>query len=98
MRYTLVIYDITDDNLRNRVSEVCKDFGLMRIQKSAFLGPQVSSRRRELIARLRRLIEREGGERDNIQVFELEPASARSRVIIGRPIAVVGEEGAVIYV
>ena len=47
MRYTLVIYDITDDNLRNRVSEVCKDFGLMRIQKSAFLGPQVSSRRRE---------------------------------------------------
>ncbi|MEM3399596.1 MAG: CRISPR-associated endonuclease Cas2 [Candidatus Micrarchaeia archaeon] len=37
MKY-VVIYDITDDDLRNSVAEILKNFGLMRIQKSAFFG------------------------------------------------------------
>jgi len=44
--YTLVIYDITDDALRLKVAEVCKGFGLVRIQKSAFLGKIDSQRRK----------------------------------------------------
>jgi len=96
LRYTLIIYDISDDNLRLKVSETCKDFGLARIQKSAFLGPQTSSRRRELIARLRRILVN-GGPRDNVQVFELEPVEVRSRMVIGS-FSLVEEEGLVIYV
>jgi CRISPR-associated protein Cas2 len=37
MRY-VVIYDITDDNLRALVAETLKDYGLQRIQYSAFIG------------------------------------------------------------
>jgi len=37
MRY-VVIYDITDDNLCALVAETLKDYGLQRIQYSAFLG------------------------------------------------------------
>ncbi len=33
-----VIYDIADDKTRNRVAKACKDKGLYRVQKSAFLG------------------------------------------------------------
>ncbi|MBI5193496.1 MAG: CRISPR-associated endonuclease Cas2 [Nitrospirae bacterium] len=33
-----VIYDISDDKTRNRVAKTCKDKGLYRVQKSAFLG------------------------------------------------------------
>jgi len=33
-----VIYDITKNNNRTKVSEQCKNFGLKRIQKSAFCG------------------------------------------------------------
>lgn len=33
-----VIYDISDDKTRNRVAKVCKNKGLYRVQKSAFLG------------------------------------------------------------
>jgi CRISPR-associated protein Cas2 len=33
-----IIYDITDDKTRNRVAKACKDKGLYRVQKSAFLG------------------------------------------------------------
>ena len=33
-----VIYDITDDKTRNHIAKVCKNKGLYRVQKSAFLG------------------------------------------------------------
>jgi|GEM_PF-268122 len=35
----LVMYDITDDDLRNRISKYFLERGLVRIQKSVFLGP-----------------------------------------------------------
>ncbi|MEM4610896.1 MAG: CRISPR-associated endonuclease Cas2 [Thermoproteota archaeon] len=78
---TLVIYDITDDNLRNAVSEVCKNFGLSRIQKSAFLGDLVSSARKELKAKLQRTL---GEAEGNIQIFVLCNACISLREIIGR--------------
>jgi len=37
MRY-VVIYDVSDDNLRSLVSETLKDYGLQRIQYSGFMG------------------------------------------------------------
>lgn len=33
-----IIYDIREDKTRNRVAKVCKNKGLYRVQKSAFLG------------------------------------------------------------
>ncbi|MFN7106349.1 MAG: CRISPR-associated endonuclease Cas2, partial [Pyrobaculum sp.] len=36
--YLIVVYDITEDQVRNKVAEVLKAFGLQRIQKSAFVG------------------------------------------------------------
>jgi CRISPR-associated protein Cas2 len=33
-----VIYDIVEDKTRGRVAKVCKNKGLYRVQKSAFLG------------------------------------------------------------
>lgn len=35
---TLVIYDIEVDRTRNRIAEVCKDYGLERVQYSVFFG------------------------------------------------------------
>lgn len=49
---TLVIYDIEDDRIRQRVSEICKDYGLERIQYSAFSGKLSRNRREELYLRL----------------------------------------------
>ncbi len=44
----LVVYDITNDSLRNKIAEILKDFGLMRIQKSAFIGYLSSQERKDL--------------------------------------------------
>lgn len=78
---TLVIYDITDDRVRFSVAEVCKDFGLSRIQRSAFLGWLPSGRRKELVEKLRRTLGESAG---NIQVFVVCDADIALRVIIGK--------------
>jgi CRISPR-associated protein Cas2 len=49
----VLIYDIEDDRLRTRASEICLDYGLERIQFSAFFGKLNRNRRQELALRLR---------------------------------------------
>lgn len=63
---TLVIFDIPDDKIRNKIGEACKDYGLQRIQYSAFLGDINHNRRDELRQRLRRTLGRKKG---NIQIY-----------------------------
>lgn len=53
----LVIYDIEDDRIRLKVSEACLDYGLVRIQYSAFLGTLNRNKREELFLRLCSLLE-----------------------------------------
>ena len=62
---TLVIYDITEDKIRNKVAEVCKDYGLTRIQWSAFLG-ELSNNHGGL-SKVKTLKDNEG----NIQIFPI---------------------------
>lgn len=50
----VLIYDIEDDRLRTRASDICLDYGLQRIQFSAFFGKLNRNRRQELALKLRR--------------------------------------------
>ncbi|EHP85067.1 CRISPR-associated endonuclease Cas2 [Methanotorris formicicus] len=43
-----VIYDISDDKIRKRVSDKCLNYGLLRIQKSVFAGSLNKNRIDEL--------------------------------------------------
>jgi len=49
---TYVLYDIPDDGIRTKIAEVCKDYGLERIQFSAFCGSLTRNKREELFLRL----------------------------------------------
>lgn len=44
-----IIYDISNDRKRLRISEKCKDYGLKRVQKSAFVG-NVSKNKLDMLA------------------------------------------------
>ena len=57
----VLIYDIEDDRLRTRTSETCLDYGLERIQFSAFFGKLNRNRRQELALRLQRELGNESG-------------------------------------
>jgi len=43
-----IIYDISEDKARNKVAKACKKYGLIRVQKSVFLGRLESNRFDEL--------------------------------------------------
>jgi len=76
---TLVVYDIPEDNLRTKISEICKDYGLQRIQYSAFLGDLNRNRREELQQRFRRILGKRAG---NIQIYPLCDKDVALRVEI----------------
>ncbi|MEM3609932.1 MAG: CRISPR-associated endonuclease Cas2 [Candidatus Anstonellales archaeon] len=56
METIIIFYDITDDKLRNEVAELLKDYGLERIQKSAFMGYVQENKLPELQNKLEKLI------------------------------------------
>jgi len=62
-----VIYDISEDRIRNRVAKVCKKYGLYRVQKSAFLGTMNRNEWDSLALECKELIE----ETDSVYVFPM---------------------------
>ncbi|HEV8717431.1 MAG TPA: CRISPR-associated endonuclease Cas2 [Candidatus Binatia bacterium] len=58
---TVVIYDIPDDRTRLRISEACLDYGLERIQYSAFQGKLTRNKREELFLRLKTILDEKPG-------------------------------------
>ena len=82
----LVIYDITEDKIRTAISNILKDYGCIRVQKSAFLGDLTSNQRDMLIMELIEALQDDSG---NIQIYPLCRTCFSWRKIIGE----VKEEG-----
>lgn len=82
---TFVVYDIEDDRIRARIANACKDYGLERIQYSAFSGQLDGGRRGELFTRLADTLGAEVGRILVLSVCEKD-AKAR-REVINEPMA-----------
>lgn len=68
MARCLVVYDIANDRIRTKVASICLDYGLSRIQLSAFLGPLSHTHQNELLQRARRRI---GASPGHVVIFPL---------------------------
>ncbi len=75
----LLIYDISHDGARAKVADACLDYGLERVQYSAFLGEISAIHQRELLLRIKRRI---GKHAANIQLFPLDEKSWSGRRVI----------------
>jgi CRISPR-associated protein Cas2 len=65
----LVVYDISDDKLRAKVADICQDFGLDRIQYSAFAGRLARTHVEELGLKIKRRL---GRAKDaKVQIFSI---------------------------
>lgn len=87
--FAWVIYDLTDARIRRRVVETCKDFGLVRFQRSVFFG-EVSSSGFERVAEVMTEVTRprEGEARtdtDSVLVLPLCERCLSRKVVIGKP-------------
>jgi len=72
----LLIYDISHDGARTKVADACLDYGLERVQYSAFLGELSHVHQRELLLQIKRRI---GKHTANIQLFPLDEKSWLAR-------------------
>jgi CRISPR-associated protein Cas2 len=61
MTRVLLIYDITNDRARTKVADACLDYGLDRVQFSAFSGELNYNHQEELFLRIQSLIKDCGG-------------------------------------
>jgi len=52
----LLVYDIPDNRVRGQVAEICLDYGLERIQYSAFMGELNRNRQGEILLKIRRKV------------------------------------------
>jgi CRISPR-associated protein Cas2 len=66
----VLIYDIENDRIRSRAADVCLNYGLERIQFSAFFGKLNRNRRQELSLRLQRELGKQSGRIRIIPVCE----------------------------
>ncbi|MBL4951662.1 CRISPR-associated endonuclease Cas2 [Neobacillus sp. YIM B02564] len=74
----LLIYDITEDKLRNKTANMCKDYGLFRVQYSAFFGEISRNLHGELTRRLKDLLKESG--RSSVIIFPLSQDSLENVV------------------
>jgi len=82
----LVIYDITNNNLRNKIAEVLKNYGLERIQYSAFIGILPRFKLNSLIEELKKEVTKFKWNEDekirNIQIYPIPELSRKARIEI----------------
>ena len=64
----LLVYDIPHDRTRTKVADICLDYGLERIQYSAFMGTLQRVYQEEMITKIRKRLGKRPGK---IQLFPL---------------------------
>jgi len=77
----VVVYDIVDDNKRGKIADVCQDYGLDRIQYSAFLGNLAPTHQEELMIKIRDVLGKLPG---NIQLFPICEKDWKARRVIAQ--------------
>jgi len=80
---TWVLYDISEDAVRNKVASLCRDYGLMRLQKSVFLGEISATATRQLADRIRDIL-RGTEEEGNVMILNACEKCLSTIISIGR--------------
>ncbi len=70
MAHVLVMYDITNDRVRGKIADACLDYGLDRIQFSAFYGKLGRNHWEELMLKMMMLLGDKAGKIELIPVSE----------------------------
>ncbi|GAB4505457.1 MAG: CRISPR-associated endonuclease Cas2 [Anaerolineales bacterium] len=76
---TLLVYDIPDDRKRTKIADICQDYGLDRIQFSAFLGWLLPTQQEELFLKIKKVLGKKPG---NVQLFPVCAEDWKKRKVI----------------
>lgn len=74
----LLVYDIPNDGARTKVADFCLDYGLERIQYSAFQGDLARTHQEELMLKIKKRMGKLPG---NVQLFPICEKDWRQRLV-----------------
>jgi CRISPR-associated protein Cas2 len=77
----LLIYDIPDDRARSKIADFCLDYGLDRVQYSAFSGDLSTNHQEELMLKITRRLGTAAG---RIDLFAIRPEDWRKRLSLSQ--------------
>ena len=80
MQQVLLVYDITNDKARTKIADACLDYGLDRIQYSAFCGRLSRNLQQELMYRIEDLID---GSPGRVKLIPIADKEWHTRLEIG---------------
>jgi len=66
----ILIYDISHDNTRNKIADLCQDYGLDRVQYSSFEGALRRTHQEELMLKIRKKLGKRAGDVRLIPICE----------------------------
>lgn len=78
--HTILIYDISDDRARSKVADACLDYGLDRVQYSAFYGKLSYTHQEELMLRILDVLDDKHG---NIHIYPIAQREWDKRMLWG---------------
>lgn len=81
MAHCVLVYDIPDDRKRSKIADACLDYGLDRIQYSAFCGRLNHTHQEELMLRIQKILGRKPG---NVQLFVICAEDWAQRQVIAQ--------------
>ena len=93
--YVLIIYDISDNQVRADLSNYLKCKGFTRIQRSAFIGRPVPAVLRDVERSLPRYVKSES---DVVHLIPLLEYSVKHIKVYGRPLADISTERSLLVI
>lgn len=66
----ILIYDISHDNTRNKIADLCLDYGLDRVQYSSFEGRLRRTHQEELMLKIKKKLGKRAGDVRLIPICE----------------------------
>lgn len=79
--HCLLVYDISDDRKRGKVADACLDYGLDRIQFSAFTGNIQPTHQEELMLKIKKILGKKPG---NVQLYQICTEDWNRRKVISQ--------------
>lgn len=86
--YILLVYDIVEDRRRSKVADACLDYGLDRIQYSAFTGTLNRTHQEELMMKIAAII---GDTPACVHLYPIDEKAWQKRLIFEQAVESVEE-------
>ena len=81
MTMVWVVYDITENKVRNKIARICLNKGLYRVQKSVFLGTLNHNERDSLSLECEEII---NPDIDSVYIFPMDNKSFKQVKLLGQ--------------